>query len=461
MYNIELRGKKSIFEYLYICIREDILSGKFEKNSRLPSKRSLAQSCGVSIITVENAYAQLQAEGYIKSIEKKGYFVENIASLPPKSSKHEKQENQNLLKPNTREKNNDRDNISLFPISVWSRLMRSVMNDYSDHLLHRMPPEGVIELRYEIANYLYRNTGLDVAPERIIIGAGTEYLCSLLVMLIGRTRIYAFEDPCYKKIPMLYGANGASVRYVPLDSEGVNMEKLNQSGASVLHISPSNHFPTGTITTIHRRHQLLDWLSENENRYIIEDDFDSELRLEGRQIPSLMSIDPTGRVVFMNTFTKTISPSFRVGYIILPDKLLEKFKNSMDFFSCTVPSFEQYTLAKFIAEGGFERHINRMRAANKAIKAKLIKSLAINEGKNSYTVLPSKTGTSICIRFNCKKSRSQISDALNHYGIDLKFISDYSVEAENTDNNTAIINYTALNDNGIDKLVTAIKNAVN
>lgn len=459
MYNIELRDGTPIFEYLYICIRNDILSGKIQKNSRLPSKRSMAQSCGISVITVENAYSQLLAEGYIRSVEKRGYFVEDISSLPAVTKASNKQtinkaDNSYLKDFDNHEK------TDLFPFSLWSSLMRGVIADYRDKLLYRMPPEGILELRQEIANYLYRNTGLDVDPSRIIIGAGTEYLCSLLVMLIGRNRIYAFEDPCYKKIPLLYASNGASVRYVTLDGEGVNIDKLNQSGASVLHISPSNHFPTGTITTIRRRHCLLDWLTQNENRYIIEDDFDSELRLEGRQIPSLMSIDPTGRVVFMNTFTKTISPSFRVGYIILPDKLLEKFKTTMGFYSCTVPAFEQYTLARFIEKGCFERHLNRMRTSNKGIKAKLTKALSANEGKCTYTLLSAKTGTNLCIRFNCQKSRSQISECLKENGIDLKFISDYTVEAQNNDDKTAVLNYSGMTDSAIERLACAVKAAV-
>lgn len=459
MYNLQLRGATPIFEYLYLCIRNDILTGKLKKNSRLPSKRAMAESCGISVITVENAYSQLLAEGYIRSIEKKGYFIEDISTLPDTQNKKSTSQTQNQIEIHKDVNFTSVENENKFPFSVWSRLMRGVISDYSENFLTRLPSEGVYELRLEISNYLYRSRGLDVSPERIIIGAGTECLCSLLVMLIGRSRIYAFEDPCYKKIPQLYASNGASVRHVSLDNEGVSMNKLNQSGASVLHISPSNHFPTGTITTIRRRHQLLDWLSEDENRYIIEDDFDSELRLEGIQIPSLMSIDPTGRVVFMNTFTKTISPSFRVGYMILPDNLLDKFKNTLDFYSCTVPAFEQYTLARFISEGSFERHINRTRKNIRGIKNKLLKALAINESPDTYTLIPAKTGTILCVAFNCKKSRLQISDELKSFGIDLKFISDYTVETKISDDKTIVVNYSSMTDEAINRLVNAIKYA--
>lgn len=450
MYNINSRGDMPIFEYLYVCIKNDILSGKFKRGSKLPSKRTMANLCGVSVITVENAYSQLIDEGYIKSVEKKGYFVEEITVI--QSSDEKKVFTDQSVKAVDLSNSGRHGGNESFPLNTWSKLMREVISDKREKLFYRMPSEGIYELRCEISNYLYRNSGLAVSPDRIIIGAGTEYLCSLLIMLIGRTSIYAFEDPCYKKIPLIFSANDASVRYVPIDNEGILIDKLIQSGASVLHCSPSNNYPSGVITSIGRRYQLLEWLSKKENRYIIEDDFDSELRTEGKQIQSLASIDPTGRVIFVNTFTKTISPSFRVGYMILPDTLLAKFKDSMAFFSCTVPSFEQYTLAKFISGGYFERHMNRMRANNKIKKNRIIKALSRDEFGDYITVLLPKTGTTVCVEFQGEINQSHVSSELRKNGIDIDFLSDYTVENKEFSKGIAIINYESMSDDSVDNL---------
>lgn len=223
------------------------------------------------------------------------------------------------------------------------------------------PSGGIRELREAICQYLYQFRGMKVTPEQVVVGAGTEYLYGLLIQLLGRSRRFAVENPGYRKIPMIYEKNGVSCSYIPLDAHGVRIDALTESGADILHISPSHHFPTGIITPVSRRHELLNWAAASEHRYIIEDDYDSEFRLGGRPLPTLQSIDTIEKVIYINTFTKSLSSTIRISYMILPPHLMRRFQKELGFYSCTVSNFEQYTLTRFLSEGYFEKHINRMR----------------------------------------------------------------------------------------------------
>ncbi len=375
MYDFEKRGNTPIFKFLCQCIKDDISRGTLRSGDRLPSKRRTASQYGISVTSVQNAYEQLISEGYIVAHQKKGYYVSDISDIPDyKPVKKEKRANKTPSQPETNIRSTAGND--LFPFSVWSRLMRLVLSEQMGNILLRTHPNGVFELRAAISDYLYRSSGIDISPERIVVGAGTEYLCSLIVMLLGRTKIYGFEDPGYKKIAYLISSCGAGIRFLETDKEGVKRDSLEKSGACVLHVSPSNQYPTGNLMTAPRRYSLLSWLEESEERYIIEDDYGSEIYLCGRKMPTLFEIDPCGRVIYMNTFTTTISPSFRIGYLILPEKLCEKLKNDLGFLSCTVPSFEQYTLARFISDGHFESYLSKQRTRYRNTLAELKKEIS-------------------------------------------------------------------------------------
>ena len=219
----------------------------------------------------------------------------------------------------------------------------------------------MFELRCAIAEHLREFRGIDADPNCIVVGAGTEYLYGLLIQLLGFDKVYALEDPGYRKIAQVYESYGVQYRFTPMDKEGIDPKALEKSGADILHISPSHHFPTGIVTPIARRYTLLDWAARSENRYIIEDDYDSEFRLTGKPIPALQSIDSADRVIYMNTFSKSLASTIRISYMVLPTALAEAFYKNLGFYACTVSNLEQYTLAKFISEGYFEKHINRMR----------------------------------------------------------------------------------------------------
>ena len=307
-YSFDNKGKVSLYEFLYKSIRDDIVSGKLSPEEKLPSKRALADHLNISTITIENAYNQLVAEGYIYSKPKSGFYVSSIVS-PVIHSIAEK----NMY---PAEKNSCDDEIysadfsnnsasqESFPFVTWTKLMRQTMSDKRDKLTLNSPSIGVKELRCAISDYLFQFRGMSADPECIVIGAGTEYLYSLIIQLLGRDKKYALEDPGYRKIAQIYKANNVAFDYIPLDGQGVNTKALEKSSADVLHISPSHHFPTGIVTPVSRRYELLSWASESEDRYIIEDDYDSEFRFSGRPIPSLQSIDNLDKVIYINTFFK-------------------------------------------------------------------------------------------------------------------------------------------------------------
>ena len=361
-------GSDSLYEHLYKCIKNDIIKGVLKVGDKLPSKRNFAKNLNISTITVENAYAQLMSEGYIYSIPKKGFFVCDIAKNLI--------DNEATIKTNYKSDNkgfindsryyfadflSNRTSKDNFPFSIWAKLMREVISEKNDELLVSSPGGGILELREAIADYLWQFRGMKVSPNQIIVGAGTEYLYGLLIQLFGRDKIFAVEDPGYKKISQIYKSNGIKCEFVPLDDEGISVKELEDREADIIHISPSHHYPTGKVMPISRRYEILGWASKSDSRYIIEDDYDCEFRLLGKPIPSMESIDVMEKVIYMNTFTKSLASTIRISYMVLPKNLLETFYSKLGFYSCTVSNFEQYTLARFIKEGYFEKHINRMR----------------------------------------------------------------------------------------------------
>jgi GntR family transcriptional regulator/MocR family aminotransferase len=352
---IDGQNPKAAYLQLYERLREDIVEGLFPLGSKLPSKRLLAEECGVSVITVEHAYAILAEEGYIEARPRSGYFSiyreRDFLSAP-------------LSAASTIRKAPPHPSHTAFPYSVLARTMRKVLTDYEDALLIKSPNQGCAELREAIATYLARNTGIRVRPEQIIIGAGAEYLYSLVAQLLGEGRIFGLEDPSYDKIQKVYTANGIPCDLLKLGDEGIHTADLQATPATVLHITPFNSYPSGITATASKRKEYLLWAQERKG-YIIEDNYDSEMTVSKKTEEPLFSRDKTGRVLYLNTFSRTVAPSMRVGYLVLPEELLPAFEQKLGFYSCTVSVFEQYVLAHLLNSGDFERHINRVRRARR------------------------------------------------------------------------------------------------
>ena len=422
-YTLDRSGASPLYEQLYRALKADILSGALPGGSRLPSGRALAEHLGLSRVTVETAYAQLLAEGYLTSRPRAGYFVEQLTpqELPPRVSEPEAQ-------PPEPEPAQNR-SAQLFPFSVWARLMRGVLLDRRQELLRPAPDAGLPALRQAVAAELYRQRGVHVSPEQVYIGAGAEYFYNLLIQFFGHGRVYALENPGHRKIARVYQANQVAVRPIGMDADGVIPELLEQSGAEVLHISPSHHYPTGTVTPITRRQALMRWLTAQPGRYLIEDDYDSEFRFSGLPIPTIQSMDRSGRVIYMNTFSRTISPSLRISYMILPRTLLPQWQAAMGFYSCTVPSFEQMTLTRFLAEGYFEKHLSRMKKHYRSVRAQLFSVLHTPQAVRQCAVHDTDAGLHLVLELKNAPEPEALRALLRQSGLPDALLSDFFLDA--------------------------------
>lgn len=460
-YTFENLHGQSMYAHLYQCIKEDILNGKLESEDKLPSKRTLAKNLGISLITVENAYAQLMIEGYIYSRPKRGYYVAKIMKQPPLHQ--EVKQNSKLQLPQKQAFSFASGNVpaETFPYNIWSRLLRQVLTAANENtLLCDTSCGGIVQLRQAIAQHLYQFRGMQAEPEQIIIGAGTQVLYNLIVQLLGRNHIYALEDPGYPQLAAIYKANNVFCRYLPMDKNGVSREMLENSGADILHITPSHQFPTGIIMPASRRYELLHWAGQSSSRYIIEDDYDCEFRLYGRPIPTLQSSDTAEKVIYINTFSKTLAPTFRISYMVLPSHLTTLFYQKLGFYSCTVSNFEQFTLAKFIEGGYFERHLNRMRTYYRNKCDKLLQYLAKNTTAPYLTVEGENSGLHFLLHLDTQSSDTKLKQVVAIQGLEIKFLSDYYHEKINDNSHTLLMNYTGIEEKelypALDKLFNAL-----
>lgn len=447
-YNLEERGSLARYDYLYRCIKEDILAGRLKAGEKLPSKRALAAHLSTAVVTVENAYGQLAAEGYLYALEKRGYYVSAVEARSPggipTAPKREAEEHSWVL-----DLRGSGSGTEGFPFSVWAKLTRRVLTEEGERLLRATPHSGTPELRRAIARHLYQFRGITAAPEQIVVGAGTEYLYNLLVQLLGRDMVYGLEDPGYSKAGQVYSLNGAECLFLPVDRQGVPLEALEQSACQVLHISPNHQFPTGVVTPIARRQGMLRWAESGEERYIIEDDYDSEFRFTGRPIPTLQSIDRGGRVVYMNTFSRSLAPSLRISYMVLPLPLLERYQRRLGFYSSTVPAIEQYTLARFLDEGRFDAHINRMRNFYRGRRDQVIEVVRHSALSQRSQVLGEEAGLHFLLRVETHREDRELAARAEEAGVRLSFLSDFQRLPGRAQPHTLVINYPGIDLKGL------------
>ena len=346
------KEKRPVYLQIYNQIKDDIVNEIIKYNSKLPSIRILADELGISTITVEHAYALLCDEGYVESRQRSGFVVcfrkkDGFAASASFIQKYH-------APYHTSHSNTE------FSISVLSKTMRKVLTEHGDLLLEKSPNLGCNELREAIKNYLGRNRGITIDADQIVIGAGSEYLYGLIVELLGRNRIFAIESPSYKKIEQVYLVAEIGYELLPLTNAGIESKALAETSANVLHTTPYRSYPSGVTATASKRHEYVDWASK-DGRYIIEDDFESEFCVSTKPTETLFALSRNDNVIYLNTFSQTISPSLRVGYMVLPKHLVNVYQQKLGFYSCTVPTFMQYVLTELINNGDFERHINRVR----------------------------------------------------------------------------------------------------
>ena len=477
-YDMSLRGNCSLYEYLYLCIRHDIAHGTIAPGEKLPSKRNLAKHLGVSLITVEAAYQQLAAEGYIRSRERCGYYASDLAP----AERVQQTSNERLGTTHLGEESgasgslqeaNDRGNAhdtgrssarigvqaprsrphatdgaeaadaaldaapslladfthstlatELFPYATWAKTVRKTLSDESAATLaEASSAAGSPQLRQAIADHLREYRGMHVSAQQIVIGAGAQTLYQLVVQLLGRNRTFAVETPGYPLLARMYQQQNVQIAHVPLDEDGIAMEQLAHSGASVAHIMPSHQFPTGIVTTASRRRELLNWAREGD-RYLIEDDYDAEFRMAGRPIPPLFSIDAAERVLYLNSFAKSLGAAFRMAYLVLPPRLAQQFHAQLGFYANTVSPLDQLALARFIESGSYERHVNRLRTRARKTQDALVGALREHLGSSvSFTEL--NNGLHFIMQLESKQSEAALANAALEHGIRIAPLSQF------------------------------------
>ncbi len=454
--NLQKKGEKPIYEYLYESIRDEIVSGKLKSGDKLPSRRQMALDNGIAEITVANAYAQLVTEGYIESREKSGYFVSrDIYLIPETTSKPRKQENcpvKRFLCCKKKEQAASRKEINLsnsglpeetFPFDTWSKLARRILSEDRGECIKAPEVRGLSTLRESIAGYLERSRGFKPDPERIIVGPGTEYLCNILLSLLDKDAAVALEDPGYRNIGRLFEGSGHKCHHLPVDENGLITSELKGKGIKLIHVSPSHHFPLGCVMSAPRRATLVSWASE-ENAWIAEDDYDSEFRFEGRPVPPIVSYD-SDRVIYMNTFSRTLSPSIRIAYMVLPPELYEIFMEKFEYHSGSVSTLEQLTLAAFISEGYYERHLNRVRNYYKKRK-KAIFDMALEDDISEFFEIEGDGSGMTFILKSHTDTDDRFVNVLKKHGVLLNPLKEYYYNDSDYSDNRFVVNFGYVNE---------------
>ena len=456
-YNMDNRQELPLYDYLYRCIKNDILSGRIGIGEKLPSKRSLAKHLNISVITVENAYAQLLLEGYITSCEKKGYFVNDTGCAPQASC---------LIIPKAEEEfeyayfadlKSNRIRRNRFPFSTWAKLLRDTLSERPEQLLKTVPYNGVYELRLALAEFLHEFRGMQVLPSQIVICSGTDSMYGRLFCLLDDAT-WAVENIGSQKITGLYDMYHAKWKSVPRDEYGVDMNSLYESGCNVVHVSPAQHFPIGTVMPVKRRTELLEW-ADRKGYYIIEDDYDSEFWYQGKPAPTLYSLDGNGRVIYFNTFSKTLIPSLRISYMVLPYELAQRYEEGLSFYSGTVPSMEQYALARFISEGYFERHINHMRNYFKSQRGSLFEAVKESPLGGISHIYENSSGTYFLLELDTKLADKELVTRIREKDINVACTSEYMAQPHG-DTHTLVINYCGVYAERIKETVQRIWEAI-
>lgn len=366
-FSLETNSKTPLYRQIYEYIKSEILSGQLHAGDKLPSSRSLSTHLAVSRNTVEIAYEQLLCEGYIEAFPRKGYFVGELTyhtrfSIQKTSPETEKTINDSVHSYRYDFSPNNVD-MTPFPHSIWRRLSKEQMNDTS--LFSLGHHQGDENFRQAIADYLHGSRGVNCDSSQIIIGAGVDYLLLLLTMILDTDVRIAMENPVYQRARQIFSSANFSIEDIPVTKNGIDLQKLKESGANCCYVTPSHQFPLGTVMPVSSRQKLLSWAEEKTDRYIIEDDHDSEFRYKGKPIPALQGMDTGDHVIYIGTFSRAIAPSIRVGYMVLPHSLYKQYQTRCSYFACTVSRIDQARLTSFIQDGYFEKHLNRMRKVYK------------------------------------------------------------------------------------------------
>lgn len=424
--HLERNQETPLYEQLYLYIKKEIAIGNITFGERLPSKRKLANFLSISQNTVETAYEQLVAEGYVESIPRKGYYV-----LAYEDLEYVRQEVKKDIKVNKNEEQIIYNfhpgwvDTEHFPFERWRKYAKQIMANENHHYLLLGDRQGEYDLRSEISQYLFQARGVHCHPNQIIIGAGLEILLQQLIMLLDKRTIYGVEDPGYHVISHILKKFQNEVFPLEVDEEGVNVKEIEAGNIDVVYVTPSHHFPYGSILSVNRRIKLLNWASAKENRYIIEDDYDSEFRYSGKSIPSLQSMDQNGKVIYLGTFSKALMPSIRISYMVLPDRLIKKYTTELNFYQCSVSRLDQVLLTEFMHNREFEKHLNRMRKIYRR-KLELVLNL-FKPYENQITVFGAHSGFHLVLAVNNGMNEEELVERALNARLKVYPVSNYSM----------------------------------
>ncbi|MBM7714606.1 GntR family transcriptional regulator/MocR family aminotransferase [Bacillus thermophilus] len=445
-----------LYEQLYLYIKKEITEGRLEYGSKLPSKRKLADFLKISQNTVEAAYDQLMAEGYVEGIPRKGYFVlayEDLEYVQTAAATSyvptdEKENMKYHFLPS-------RIDTKHFPFAKWRKYAKDTIDEQHHALLLLGDKQGEFELRREIAHYLYHARGVQCSPEQIVVGAGSDFLLQQLILLFPKKTVYGVEDPGYHVISHILKSHQNEVYPLEVDDEGVKVDTLDQTGINVVYVTPSHHFPYGSVLSVNRRIKLLNWAAGHANRYIIEDDYDSEFRYSGKSIPSLQSMDHSEKVIYLGSFSKSLIPSLRISYMVLPQELLQRYKDANIFFyHCSVSRIDQHILAQFMKKGDFERHLNRMR---KIYRKKLEKTLDILKPyQNKVEVIGEHSGLHIVLVVKNGMNEQDLVQKAVNAKMKIHPLSSYSLEKKVEHPPKMILGFAGIPEDELEAAITSL-----
>lgn len=463
---LNIHIKQPLYQQLYLFITGEIKAGNLKEGERLPSKKSLCSYLKVSQSTIETAYEMLVAEGYVRAVPRSGYYVCALDILPKISG--EKQPAAAIPKPAAPKKyrydfSTGAVDTTTFPYSSWAKITKEVMYQNPELLLHG-DRQGDACLRQVLAKCLHEYRGVNCVPEQMIIGAGIEYLLDLVIQILDKNSVFALENPGYDTTYKIIGNNNRRIEPIGLDGDGMLVEQLEQSGANVAYITPSHQFPMGGTMPIGRRTRLLKWANAATNRYLIEDDYDSEFRSRARPIPALQGLDENGRVIYVGTFSRSIAPSIRAAYLVLPPELLMQYREKFGFSSSTVSRFEQHTLYRFIESGLYMRHLNRVGNLYKQRKEFLIEELTRVFGSR-IQISGDNAGLHFLLHVNNGMSERELIESAARLGVKVYGLSAYDKSEQGAGDvcpkSTLVLGYAGLSEQELSEAVALLKKAWN
>lgn len=452
---IDSRSKIPLYLQVYEFYKEKIVQGEFKSGEKLPSKRQLSETLGISINTVSKAYYLLEEEGFINPKERSGYFVEQLNNSFSKKVPTKVYENSTTETFKAKyDFSSSSIDTELFPYYTFSKLYKEVIESENENILINSETNGKLEFRKSISKYLRETRGLDTNPENIVISSGMEYLFEIIFYIFSNDKTFGIENPGYDILPSMIESRGFDFKSINISKEGIDISSLLKSNIDLLCVTPSHQFPTGNIMSINNRLEVLNWANSKTSRYIIEDDYDSEFKYVGKPIDPLKKLDTKDKVIYLGSFSKSLAPSLRISYMILPSSLIKILKEDAPFFICSVPVIEQIVMAKFIGNGHFERHLNKMRRIYKKKRELLIENLSI---KNKVLdISGADSGLHIVVEFETDKTDEEILEKAKDKGIKIQSLSEFFNDKNSTSKSKFLLGFGGLSKDDLEEGVNEL-----